>query len=72
VSTHYDAEHDFGPLKAYLERKPEEADMPWEYMGHDEDGAAHYRARETDTIGPRRICLTESGHYAAVHVVSRY
>lgn len=42
---HYDVDHSFGPLKKYLADHPEHTNYPWEYMGHDEDGEAHYRAR---------------------------
>ena len=66
MSAHYETEHDFGPLEAYLGRHPEYTDLPWEYMGHDGRGASHYRARTEGE--PMRLSLTESGRLAAVHV----
>lgn len=55
----------FGPLRAYLTRNPEHEPLPWEYMGHDEKGNAHYREREANN----RLCLNLNGRYGRIHAV---
>ena len=58
----------FAPLRAYLDRYPEQEPLPWEYMGHDEFGNAHYREREDGN----RLCLNPNGRLGTIHyVVSR-
>lgn len=54
---------DFGPLTNYLARcvaagtADAVAALPWEYMGHDAHGLAHYRERSLDT----RLALAADG-----------
>ena len=36
----------FAPLGKYLKRHPHHNELPWEYMGHDTHGFAHYRERD--------------------------
>lgn len=59
----YDPQHDFGPLREYLERHPEQEALPWEYMGSDSDGRAFYREREVGN----RLCLVDGGRFGRVH-----
>lgn len=56
---------DFGPLEKYLSRNPHQTGLPWEYVGHDEKGNAHYREREANN----RLCLNLNGRYARIHAV---
>lgn len=53
----------FSALDAYLARNPEQRGFPWEYMGHDARGSAHYRERQHGN----RLCLAPSGRFAAIH-----
>lgn len=47
----------FAPLEKYLSRHPHHRDLPWEYMGHDISGFAHYRERERNY----RVVLCDGG-----------
>jgi hypothetical protein len=68
-TTHYmEGRKCFAPLEKYIERiAPEWRDtvrrLPWEYMGHDDKGNAHYREREEGN----RLCLNPNGRFGAIH-----
>jgi hypothetical protein len=53
-------------LTAWLCRNPASRSLPWEYMGHDEKGAAHYRERQHGN----RLTLTPSGRLARIHTTT--
>lgn len=64
TETHYvEGPEAFAPLRAYLARNPHQHQLPWEYMGHDARGSAHYRERQHGN----RLCLAPSGRFAAIH-----
>jgi hypothetical protein len=59
----YDPTHDFTPLRRYCRRNGAGEALPWEYMGHDDNGNAHYRERENGN----RLCLNPNGRLGCIH-----
>lgn len=54
----------FAPLEKYIDRHdPTLRNLPWEYMGHDDNGNAHYRERQDGN----RLCLNPNGRFGAIH-----
>jgi hypothetical protein len=55
-------------LTAWKDRNPASRHLPWEYVGHDDNGAAHYRERQHGNS----LALSPSGRLARIHTTTEH